>query len=71
MQSHWLDCALDKLTSLFDRYPEWLTSSAVMFLLAFSAFAHILLRPWLLISGNDLLIYYFWEHFTREQLAAG
>ncbi len=71
MQMPWLDRTLNKLTSLFDRYPEWLTSSAVMFLLAFSAFAHILLRPWLLISGNDLLIYYFWEHFTREQLAAG
>jgi len=71
MQTRWLDRTLNKLTLLFDRYPEWLTSAVVMFLLAFSAFAHVLLRPWLLISGNDLLIYYFWEHFTREQLAGG
>ena len=60
-----------QIIQYLNRWPEWLKSALGLLLLTLPAFLHVLLRPQLIASGGDLLIYYYWEHFTREQLSVG
>lgn len=62
---------INRLTQFISRYPEWLVSALAFLAVALACFAHVLLRPHLIAGGDDLLIYYYWESFTRSQLAEG
>jgi len=62
---------LNRITGAFDRTPEWLASSLALFLLVVLVFANVLVRPSRVVEGDDLLNFYFWEQFTREQYASG
>jgi len=59
------------IINAFTRLPEWLISTLVLFALLFIVFARVLLRPQLMVIGSDFIQFYFWEHFTRSELAAG
>ena len=59
------------IMNVFTRLPEWLISTLVLFALLFIVFARVLLRPQLMVIGSDFIQFYFWEHFTRSELAAG
>lgn len=61
----------EELARRVNRWPEWLKAAAGLLLLTSLPFLRVLLHPQLITSGGDLLIYYYWEHFTREQLSAG
>jgi hypothetical protein len=53
------------------RWPEWLTAALGLFALVFVLFIRILFRPGLMVVGSDFVQFYFWEYFTRQELAAG
>ncbi len=59
------------IINAFTRLPEWLISTLVLFALLFVVFARVLLRPQLMVIGSDFIQFYFWEHFTRSELAVG
>jgi len=62
---------MERAAQTIGRWPEWRQSALGLLLLILPVFLHALLRPSLIVNGNDLLIYYYWEHFTREQFASG
>lgn len=67
----WIELRLSLLAAALIRLPEWASAPAVMFGMAWLVFGRLLLRPALMTSGSDFLQFYFWENFTREELAAG
>ena len=55
----------------WNRISEHLIAVGVLFGLSFTVFARVLLRPEVMIFGNDFLQFYFWENFARDVLARG
>jgi len=48
---------------------EYFSATLILFGLSFLIFARALLRPNLIVSGSDFTQFYFWEGFTRAELA--
>ncbi|MBI4631611.1 MAG: YfhO family protein [Chloroflexi bacterium] len=60
-----------RVYEIWNRISERVIAVAVLFGLSFTVFARVLLRPDVMIFGNDFLQFYFWENFAREVLARG
>src|SRR5260221_4215143 len=65
------DQQLERWIVAIRRWPEWLWTTLVFLAVAFLVFGRVILRPSVMVSGNDFLQFYFWEAFTRAELAAG
>gem|GEM_PF-926777 len=50
-------------------HSEYFSAALILFGLSFLIFARALVRPHLMISGSDFVQFYFWEGFTRAELA--
>ncbi|MBI5713913.1 MAG: hypothetical protein HZC38_10915 [Chloroflexi bacterium] len=48
---------------------EYFSAALILFGLSFLVFGRALVRPNLMISGSDFTQFYFWESFTRAELA--
>ncbi len=48
---------------------EYFSAGLILFGLSFLIFGRALVRPHLMISGSDFVQFYFWEQFTRAELA--
>lgn len=50
-------------------HSEYFSAALILFGLSFLVFGRALVRPNLMISGSDFTQFYFWESFTRAELA--